>query len=308
MPKTTQRHFCHVFCHVSSFLASKELTSWGGQLQLSEESVACRGSALEEGYLSMKRPLARFETWATGLQKLPFAGSFCDTTCNHAWVKPFASICSEKVGRLYHISRPVLLKCKGAVQQKPRYFPTPVLLKILKKRQQLAKRLGVGRCRKAWKRTHTTQHTATKVADAGVKADNLWITLLCAFGQWPQTQIASRISQCRNKEPLCHQTSHGPCTPWKQEGETWENRVGWKEHCDASNMRRECSWFDWKTQCYIFEERNDWLKSWQLEKNQLRPRMFEKALRFSSPERETDLGLLLMEAANGQACFGTPEP
>ena len=167
MPKTTQRHFCHVFCHVSSFLASKELTSWGGQLQLSEESVACRGSALEEGYLSMKRPLARFETWATGLQKLPFAGSFCDTTCNHAWVKPFASICSEKVGRLYHISRPVLLKCKGAVQQKPRYFPTPVLLKILKKRQQLAKRLGVGRCRKAWKRTHRTQHTATKVAVAG---------------------------------------------------------------------------------------------------------------------------------------------
>ena len=100
------------------------------------------------------------------------AGSFCDrwaraTTCNHAWAKPFASICSEKVGRLYHISRPVLLKCKGAVQQKPRYFPTPVLLKILKKRQQLAKPLGVGRCRKAWKRTHRTQHTATKVAVAG---------------------------------------------------------------------------------------------------------------------------------------------
>ena len=78
------------------FIVSLHQKDWllarRGQLQekLSEKSVvACRNSA-EEGHLQTKRLLARFETWATGLQKLPFAGSFCDTTCNHAWVKPFA--------------------------------------------------------------------------------------------------------------------------------------------------------------------------------------------------------------------------
>ena len=141
----------------------RRLLGQNGQLQekLSEESgVACRGSALEEGYPSTEGPW--LESWGTGLRTLPsqpfgsqyLLFSFCDswatmTRCNRACVKSFAVKKSDDFRR-------VLLKIKGAVRlgrNHTHYFPIPVLLK---QNQKLPKRLGAGG---AWMRTHIEHHT-----------------------------------------------------------------------------------------------------------------------------------------------------
>ena len=78
-------------CFTVVWCWKRRLLGQSGQLQekLSAESgVACRGSALEEGYPSTKRPLASLESWATGrfirwqLRRI--------TSCNQACVIAFA--------------------------------------------------------------------------------------------------------------------------------------------------------------------------------------------------------------------------